>query len=278
MKKKKTAALILAFVLALTSFGCASAKKPSEEPAEVTIFIAASLENTFKELIALFNEEHPDIKVVYNADSSGTLMTQIQEGASCDLFFSAAVKQMKTLEDAGLVLDGTRKDLLRNELVLISGKGSGTAVTGLADVEKAASFALAGGSVPAGKYTRQALIALGKLDPTDDPASIETTVIQDKLGVEINECSNVSKVKEAVKEGACEVGTVYYTDAYSVINDVDIIEHVGTDLTGDIIYPVALIKNKDAGDAETSAAKVFYDFICSEKAKPVYEKYLYVVK
>ena len=275
MKKIFRACLLFAAVLSMSLAACSP--QSSKPDPEVTIFIAASLENAFKEIMDNYNKQAPDVRIRCNADSSGTLMTQIKEGAACDLFFSAAVSQMDTLEKGGLIVEGSRVDLLANELVLITTKDSGTAVKGLANIEDAGSFALAGGSVPAGKYTRQALIALGKLDPADDPASIKTAVIQDKLGVEINECSNVSKVKEAVKEGACEVGTVYYTDAYSVIDDVDILEHIRTDLTGEIIYPVALVINSSASEEETAAAKAFYDYLQTSEALAVFEKYLYTI-
>ena len=117
-------------------------------------------------------------------------------------------------------------------------------MTGFADLAKAKSIALADGSVPAGKYTRQLLIKLGVLDGTKEAKVYTTADVSAALGgVEINECSNVSKVKEAVKEGSNEVGTVYYSDAYSVKDDVDILEVADTALTGDILYPVCRVNN-----------------------------------
>ena len=103
------------------------------EVADVQLFIAASLEAAFKEIIPLYNATQPNVKITYNADSSGTLLTQVQEGFACDIFFSAATSQIKTLEEEGYMIAGTRVDLLANKLVLITLKGSGTAVTGFAD-------------------------------------------------------------------------------------------------------------------------------------------------
>ena len=245
--------------------------------AEIQVFIAASLENAFKDLIALHHETQPNVTVTYNADSSGTLLTQIEEGYECDIFFSAATKQMKSLEEDGLVMDGTRVDLLRNEVVLITWKGSGTKVTGIENIADAASIALADGSVPVGKYTRVALQNLGALDKDADPSGISTEDVSAALGgVEINECGNVSKVKEAVKEGSNEVGTVYYSDAYSVRDDVDIIQHLSTDLTGTIVYPMCRVTNAEADAAQTAAADDFFAFLQTPEAMAIFEEYMFV--
>ena len=248
------------------------------EAAEVQLFIAASLEGAFKEIIPLYNATQPNVKITYNADSSGTLLTQVQEGFACDIFFSAATSQIKTLEDEGYMIAGSRVDLLANKLALITLKGSGTAVTGFADLAKAKSIALADGSVPAGKYTRQLLINLGVLDGKKEAKDYTTAEVSAALGgVEINECGNVSKVKEAVKEGSNEVGTVYYSDAYSVKDDVDILEVADTSLTGDIIYPVCRVNNAQATAAETAAADDFIAFLQTDAVKAIFEKYMFII-
>ena len=90
------------------------------EAAEVQLFIAASLEGAFKEIIPLYNQSQPNVTITYNADSSGTLLTQVQEGFACDIFFSAATSQVKTLEDEGFMIAGSRLDLLANSLALIT--------------------------------------------------------------------------------------------------------------------------------------------------------------
>lgn len=221
----------------------------------------------------MYNEDHPNVTITINADSSGTLMTQIQEGASCDIFFSAAEKQMDTLEDAGLVVDGTRQDLVSNTLCVITYKDSGTKVTGLENIGDASSIALADGSVPVGKYTRQAMVNAGMLEEVDDVSTITTAQISEALGgVEISEQGNVSKVLAAVEEHSCEVGTTYYSDTYNH-PDIEIIEKVSKDLTGDITYPIAQIENPDADDTETTAAADFLAYAESDEAKAVYEKY-----
>lgn len=248
------------------------------EAAEVQLFIAASLEGAFLEIIPLYNQTQPNVKIVYNADSSGTLLTQVQEGFSCDIFFSAATSQIKTLEEEGYMIAGSRVDLLANKLALISLKGSGTQVTGFADLAKAKSIALADGSVPAGKYTRELLIHLGMLDGAKDAKDYTAAEVAAALGgVEINECGNVSKVKEAVKEGSNEVGTVYYSDAYSVKDDVDILEVADTALTGDILYPVCRVNNAEATAAQTTAADDFIAFLQTDAVKAIFEKFMFII-
>ena len=281
---KRIVPLLLALVMCLSVAACGGKteeKKADDKlaAAEVQLFIAASLENAFKEIIEMYKEVQPNVTITYNADSSGTLLTQVQNGFDCDIFFSAAVKQVKTLEEEGYMIAGTRVDLLMNKVCLITPKGSGTQVTGLADLAKAASFALADGSVPVGKYTRTALMNLGLIPKVDDAASVTTADISAALGgLEINECGNVSKVKEAIKEGSNEVGTVYYSDAYSVRDNVDIIEMVSTDLTGEILYPVCRVKNANASSAQTAAADDFFAFLQTPEVKAVYEKYMFIVK
>lgn len=246
------------------------------EETEIQVFIAASLNTVMTELADMYNEEHPEIKITYNPDSSGTLLTQIQEGYECDIFFSAAQKQMDDLEADGLMVEGTRADVVNNQVVVVSLKDSGTKVTGLENLNEAESIALAGGSVPVGRYTRQALVNLGTLPETDDPASITTEEVSEALGgVEISEQDNVSKVLTAVVEGSCEVGTTYYSDTYGYEDDLDILQTVSYDLTGDVIYPIARVVNEETDDAQTAAAEDFLQFILSDEAKAVFDSYYF---
>ena len=293
--KKKILAAMLAGAMVLSMAGCsggadnssddtASDSASSEdsgsgetaEETEIQVFIAASLNTVMTELADMYNEEHPEVKITYNADSSGTLLTQIQEGYECDIFFSAAQKQMDDLEADGLMVEGTRADVVNNQVVVVSLKDSGTKVTGLENLNEAESIALAGGSVPVGRYTRQALVNLGTLPETDDPASITTEEVSEALGgVEISEQDNVSKVLTAVVEGSCEVGTTYYSDTYGYEDDLDILQTVSYDLTGDVIYPIARVVNEEADDAQTAAAEDFLKFILSDEAKAVFESYYF---
>ena len=241
--RRRILAGMLAGVMLLTMAGCAGGVDEAAESGkttEIQVFIAASLNTVMTELADLYNEDHPEVKIIYNADSSGTLLTQIREGYECDIFFSAAQKQMDDLEADGLMVEGTRADVVNNQVVVVTLKDSGTKVTGLEDLDRAESIALAGGSVPVGKYTRQALVNLGILPDTEEPDGITTEEVSEALGgVEISEQDNVSKVLTAVAEGSCEVGTTYYSDTYGYEDDLDILQTVSYDLTGDVIYPVA---------------------------------------
>lgn len=249
----------------------------STEETEIQVFIAASLQKSMEKIAELYHERHPEVKITFNADSSGKLLTQIEEGYACDVFFSAAQKQMNTLEkDDGLVVDGTRKDVLNNQVCVITRKDSGTKVTGLSDIKNASSIALADGSVPVGKYTRQAMVNAGMLEKVDDVSRITTEEVSGQLGgVEISEQSNVSKVLAAVVEGSCEVGTTYYSDTYGYEDQVQILERVSYDLTGNVIYPICQVKNDEADDAERAAALDFVNFVTSDEAKKVFDSFYF---
>lgn len=290
--KKRILAMMLASAMVVGLVGCGessdskdtkeeikteeTAKTDDAEETEIQVFIAASLNTVMTELAEEYNKEHPEVKITYNADSSGTLLTQIEEGYECDIFFSAAQKQMDQLEKDGLVVDGTRANVVNNQVVVVSLKDSGTRVTGLENLNEASSIALAGGSVPVGKYTRQALVNLGTLNKVDDVSTITTQEISDALGqVEISEQDNVSKVLAAVVEGSCEVGTTYYSDTYGYEDKLDILQKVSYDLTGNVIYPIARVQNDEADEVQNKAADDFIKFITSDAAKAVFDSYYF---
>lgn len=253
-------------------------RQHNPDDTEIQVFLAASLNRVMAQLAENYNRLHPEVKITCHADSSGTLLTQIQEGYACDIFFSAAQKQMDQLEADGLVVEGTRADAVKNQAAVITAKDSGTKATGLADIGKSQSIALAGGSVPVGRYTRQALMNLDILPQTEDAAAYTAKQVSDALGgVEISEQGNVSKVLLAVIEGSCETGTVYVSDIYGYEKELDILEIVPYELTGDIIYPAAQVKNPDADEEQEKAAAAFLEYILSDEAKPVFEQYNYGV-
>ena len=302
--KKKVLSLMLAGAMVLSMTACGSqntdqgaandtsakaeqsdsseaAKENSDseelESTQITVFAAASLENALNEVIKKYNETQPNVTIIPSYDSSGTLLAQIEEGATCDVFFSAAQKQMDTLQnDDQLVVDGTRHNVVNNQVVVITYKGSGTAVTGLENLKDAKSIAMADGSVPVGKYTRQAMVNAGMLDAVDDVSTIPTDVISQALdGVEINECGNVSAVKTQVAEGSNEVGTVYYSDTYGLEDKLDILQVISYDLTGNVIYPIAQVKNDEADELEQKAALDFVNFVKSDAAKAIFDSYYF---
>ena len=275
MRKRAVSALLAAMLAGNLLMGC-GAKQEKAMETEIQVFIAASLNKVMTELAKEYHEIHPEVKITYNADSSGTLLTQIEEGYECDLFFSAAQKQMDQLESDGLVMEGTRANVVNNQVVVVTRKDSGTEVTGLESLGNAESIALAGGSVPAGRYTRQGLVSLGMLEETEDAAGISTEEVSRALGgAEISEQDNVSKVLAAVIEGSCEVGTTYYSDTYGYEDDLEILETVSYDLTGNVIYPIAQVVNEEADDAQRAAAAEFLEYILSDEARAVFASYYF---
>ena len=249
---------------------------PAAEEVELQVFIAASLNTCMQEVAAKYNEEHPNVKIVYNADSSGKLLTQIEEGYTCDVFFSAAQKQMNTLEEDGLVVEGSRANVVNNQVVVIKRKDTESEVTGLETLGKASSIAMADGSVPVGRYTRTALMNLGILPQVEDASVYTTAEVSEALGgVEISEQGNVSQVLTAVAEGSCEVGTTYYSDTYGYEDQIEVLETVSYDLTGNVIYPVCQVVNDEATDAQKAAAADFVTFITSDAAKAICDSYYF---
>ena len=151
-----------------------SEKVDANGQTEVQVFVAASLKNVMEDLGTQYEKENPSVKLVFQADSSGKLLSQIQEGYACDVFFSAAQKQMDTLEEEGKLVEGTRQNVVNNQLCVITRKDSGTKVSGLESLKEAKSIALADGTVPVGRYTRKALVSLCILPEAEDLSKIST--------------------------------------------------------------------------------------------------------
>ena len=258
--RKKLIAAMMAGVLSAGMFSTGVFAADTDLKGEVNTFIAASLSNAMEEIQKDFNETYPDVEILYNADSSGTLQTQIEEGARCDIFFSAADKQMNALVDENLAKKDTVEDILENKVVLIKPKDGETKVTGFENITDAANIALAGDSVPVGQYAREIFDNLGITDEVNK--------------MEINEGKNVSEVLAAVSEGSNEIGIVYATDAASVADKVDVIAEAPADaLKTPVLYPVGLIKDKEASEDDTAAAEAFLEYIKSDDAMKVFEKY-----
>lgn len=252
------------FVLILCScllVGC-SKKVSSKNETELYVFIAASLTNAMEEVAQAYQAVNPEVKIIYNSDSTGTLVTQIQEGAECDVFFSAAMKQMNELNDLGYIESNTIVQLLRNKVVLIKPKNQETKVTGFDNITLASNLALANEDVPVGSYAREIFEHIGTLDQV--------------LAMEINECANVSAVLAAVSEASNEIGITYATDAYSQLDAVDIIAEAPEEyFDTPVLYPVAAVKHDKANETKKKAAKDFIKFLQSDVAKKIFEKYLF---
>ena len=267
--------LALAFVLAFST-ACTTPEAPAPEPApapapveeeqpqeealsgEIMIAAAASLQNAFEaELIPMFNETHPDLKVIGTFDSSGKLQTQIEEGLDAQLFFSAASKQMNALVDGGFIDPATVVDLLENQVVLITGNDTETTVTGFENIMDASSIAVGDpASVPAGQYAQEILTSLGSWEDVNAKASHGT---------------NVTEVLNWVAEGSAEVGVVYMTDAVGMADKVKIIAAAPAgSLETPVVYPVGL--QASLGD-KAELAQAFMNFLQSPEAAQIFESY-----
>ena len=275
-RTKLPASLLLMSLLLLG--GCGENTKETI----ITFFGAKSLQGAATEVCEAYSKLHPEVSFLYNYDSSGKLLAQVREGAECDVFFSADRKQLDVLEKEDMLLDGTRQDLLNNQVCVITYQGSGTKVTGLSDISKASDLALADGSVPVGKYTRQAMLTAGMLPETDaaaegfDIAAVTTSQVSEALGgMEINECANVAAVVSAVAEGGNEVGTVYDSDIRGLEDRIVVLEKIPYELTGNVIYPVAGVKNTERSAGEEAVLRDFLRFLTSDTAREIFESYYF---
>lgn len=258
--KKKMISVMLSGVLA-AGMSAGSVQAAAEDTSgDLYVFIAASLNNAMEEIQKDFNEDYPDVNILYNADSSGTLQTQIEEGSRCDIFFSAATKQMDALVDEELAKKDSVVDLLENKVVLIKPKDGETKVTGFENITDAKNIALAGEDVPVGQYSREIFKNLGIEDDVNK--------------MEINEGKNVTDVLASVSEGSNEIGIVYATDATSVADKVDVIaEAPEGSLETPVLYPVGLTVDAEASDEEAAAADAFLEYLQTNDAMKVFEEY-----
>ena len=259
MKKKLLAVMLAGAMAAGMSAGSVQAAT-TDASGDLYVFIAASLANAMDVIQKDFNEEYPDVNILFNADSSGTLQTQIEEGSRCDIFFSAATKQMEALVDEDLAEKDSVVDLLENKVVLIKPKDGETKVTGFENITDAENIALAGEDVPVGQYSREIFKNLGIEDDVNK--------------MEINEGKNVTDVLASVSEGSNEIGIVYATDAASVADKVDIIaEAPEGSLETPVLYPVGLTVDAEASDEEKAAADAFLAYLQTDDAMKVFEEY-----
>ncbi|MFV0635359.1 molybdate ABC transporter substrate-binding protein [Mitsuokella sp. WILCCON 0060] len=267
MYMKKLFALMAVCLLALVT-GCGGSQNASEtkssssqEPVELHVSAAASLTDVMNEIGADYEKEHPNVKVVFNYGSSGALQQAIENGGNADLFFSAAQKQMDALDKKGLLADGTRKDLLQNEVVLIVPKEGGKDITSFDQLTSGQLQHIALGEpkgVPVGQYSEEILTKLGILDDVKAKAVYG---------------SDVRQVLAWVASGEADAGLVYATDA-AISGDVRIAAKAPAGTHKDIIYPAAILKDTKHLDT----AKDFLAFVTNDKNKERFAKYGFEVK
>ena len=278
---KKLFAMLMAAVMVLSLTACAAPPAepaPTEEPAaetvleaeplELIVFAAASMTETLNQIAEMYKAVAPNVTLIYNFDSSGTLKTQIQEGAECDLFISAGQKQMDQLDIAAdplvnadkldFVLEGTRINLLENRVTLCVPEGNPKDIKSfddLADKLKEGSVLMAMGNsdVPVGQYTQKILAFYG-LD--------EEKLAKDGV---ITYGTNVKEVTTQVTEASVDCGVVYCTDAFSA--GLTPVDYATKEMCGQVIYPAAVLNI--SGNQE--AAKEFLAYLQTEDAMKVFE-------
>ena len=237
------------------------------EPVELHVFAAASMQESLDQVIEAYKAVAPEVAVVATYDSSGTLKTQIQEGADCDVFISAAPKQMNQLDAEGgeentegldLVNSATRLDLLENKVTLAVPEGNPKGIESfdqLAELLASGDVFLAMGNsdVPVGQYTQKIFTYYGLNEETLASSGVLT------YG------SNVKEVTTQVSEGAVDCGISYATDAFSA--GLDTVDEATADMCGQVIYPAAVLKNSTHADE----AKAFLDYLTTDEAGKVFE-------
>ena len=247
--------LFISLVITILLFSTACGKVVPESEVSLTISAAASLKGAMEEVKAAYAEEKPNVILTCNFGSSGSLQQQIEQGAEVDVFFSAAAKQMDALQEKGLIVEDTRKNILENKIVLIVPKDV-TSVTDFNDLTSDNVKKIALGetkSVPVGQYSEEVLKKLNLMD------TIESKVVFGK---------DVKEVLTWVETGNADAGMVYETDSITS-EKVRVVAYAPEGSHKPVVYPAAVIKDSKNIDA----SKNFMSFLCSEKAKSIFEKY-----
>ena len=241
-----------------------SKAEAKEEPVELIVFAAASMTETMTEIAEMYKEVKPNVSIVYTFDSSGTLKTQIQEGADCDIFISAAQKQMNQLdasadpsvntEGLDFVLEGTRFNLVENKVVLAVPDNNPAGIESYEDLgtDKLNLICLGNDDVPVGAYSIDILNSLGILEQLES-------------GSKITYGSNVKEVTTQVKEASVDCGIIYATDAFSA--GLTVVDEADESQCGQVIYPAAVLNIS----ANQDGAKEFLDYLTTDECAKVFE-------
>lgn len=263
LKKTKIISILLCCSLLLVSCGkgntgnATTGDEEEKAPVELNISAAASLKEVMADLETEYKKNNENVTLVVNYGSSGSLQQQIEQGAPCDLFISAGQSQMNTLKEEGLLLDDTTKDLVENSLVLVA--ANGVEIDSFDDLNSDKVTHIAVGepeSVPAGKYADEVLTNTG---------------IKDSISDKLVFAKDVKEVLAWVASGNADVGFVYLSDALSS-DSVSIVENVDeVNNHSSITYPVSVIKDSTNVDE----AKKFEDFLFTDTAQKIFEKYGY---
>lgn len=267
---KKALGLLLVLILALSLVACGNnttkiAETAENKKVELIVFAAASMTETLNQIKPMYEKAHSNVTITYNFDSSGTLLKQILAGADCDVFVSAAQKQMNQLDSTkdekdnpdknDFVLQGTRKNLLENKVALAVPDGNPKNINTFKDLttDKLSLLAIGNSDVPVGSYTLEILKYLG------------TSAEELEKANKITYGSNVKEVTTQVKQGTVDAGIIYATDAKSA--NLQVVDLATKDMCKQVIYPVAVL-NITKSEEE---AKAFVDYLSSNEAMDVFK-------
>ncbi|MBQ2062946.1 MAG: molybdate ABC transporter substrate-binding protein [Oscillospiraceae bacterium] len=250
---KKTTALILALLIILSLAACGGKEKG---PVQLNVFAAASMTETLTEIELKYEAAHSGVDLVFTFDSSGTLKTQIEEGAPCDLFISAAPKQMNALEELNMVNKDSRVDLLENKVALCVAEGNPAGIGSFDELAKALNdgtvlLAMGDADVPVGQYT-QKIFAYYSLD-------------EKEIAAHLTYGSNVKAVTTALVEKTADCGIIYATDAFSA--GLTPVDTATAEMCGQVIYPAAVM----SGAEHPNEAQTFLDYMKGAEASAVFE-------
>lgn len=253
---KKISAYFMAFILvfALAACGTESSGLGSGGKTSVNVFAASSMAETLNEIKVMYEEQHAGVEIVLTLDSSGTLKTQIEEGAPCDLFISAAQKQMEALEDSGLIAPETTINLLMNKCVLAVSEGNPADIQSFEDLgtDNLKLMVLGNGDVPAGQYAEEILTNIGLWDKLNSEAKISFA-------------SSVKEVTAQISGAAADCGIIYGTDAAAA--KLEVVAEAPEGSCSPVIYPAALIK--DAANPDEASA--FLEYLKGPECSAVFE-------
>jgi molybdate transport system substrate-binding protein len=269
MKKIFFPVALLLLVVCVSSCNQRKAPSTTGQSVELVVFAAASMTETMEQIAGLYKKTAPDVKLTFNFDSSGTLKTQIQEGADCDVFISAGQRQMDQLditasptvntEGLDFVLQGTRTNLLENRVTLCVPEGNPANINSFSELaatfpNENILFAMGNSDVPVGQYT-QRIFAFFNLDEKALANSGKITY-----------GTNVKEVTTQITESSVSCGVVYCTDAYSA--GLKIVDYATAEMCGQVIYPISVLKESK----NPEAAKLFLDYLKTSEAMAVFEK------
>lgn len=253
MKKLFAALCFFSALACLCSCGSSGSQgEPAAEETEIIVFAAASLTETMDQIIALYKAAVPEVKVIPTYDSSGTLKTQIEAGADCDLFISAAQKQMDALAEQDFIDTATRLDLLENKVTLAVPEGNPAGIGSFGELESAGLIALGNSDVPVGSYSLEILAYLG----------LDVTALEYEGRITYG--SNVKEVTTQVSQAAVDCGIIYATDAFSA--GLTVVDTATSEMCSRVIYPAAVLKNS----LHSQEAQAFLEFLSTDEAMAVF--------